>query len=1178
MSEPNVLFLKDFGRKIETVIKADDKENIYQEVDEYVITREISNKLGNFFEFYNDKGATNGVWISGFFGSGKSHLLKILSYVLENKSYNGYHLGELFASKVTDDIKLKGDIQSCLRKIKSESILFNIDQQAQITAKSEENAILKVFYKVFYDHQGFYGFQPHIAEFEEGLSKEGKYDDFKKEFEIIYQKPWVKVRMDYIKPLVNDAVAKACAKVYDDNVDNYKNYLLKWQSKHKQSIEDFALKVSEYIRSKAGNFRLNFFVDEVGQFIAEKTKLMLNLQTIAETLFTKCNGNSWVVVTSQEDLESLVGDDKGIQSDDFSKIQGRFKARMPLTSSNVDEVIEKRLLEKSDVGQTTLSTLFNKEGENIKTLISFTLSGLQFKGYQSAKDFVNKYPFLPYQFDLFQQCIKSLSRHNVFQGKHQSVGERSMLGVFQDVLKATNFDDPNTIVSYDKMFDGVLGTLRSESQNSILLAKNQLSENLIAIRVLKVLFLIKYYDSFKGSARNISVLLVDNLKVNLTTHNKEVEEALNLLEQQSYIQLKGDVYEYLTDDEKDIEEEIKNTTIDNGSVSQFINEIVFDGIIKDNKIRYNLNKQEFDFSRKVDGVLYGREKELKIDIVTPNNDLYDHIAHFNGSTLADTTLMMVKLPADKRLIYEVRMYLKTIKYIKQSQSSSNKDAVTRILYEKGQQNLLRKKLIETSLNELLAKSTIYLNGIENKSSTSSDGKTRILETAQDLIQLAYHKLQLLGSANLDEMQLRMIMSKSQPKLFNEDENVLSAPEQEMLYLIERRKTQHDRTSLSDLRDHFSKKPYGWSQIAIWCVVGLLFKRGKIEARDGLNLLDDKGLFDSLDNNRTWLSTIISPQVEFERKDINLLKQVYLEAFNETNPHTEAKEVAALFRIKALDEERNIRNLLREVNQYPFLKSLQPLADLLNKLGTMDYAALINSIETYKNTLKTDKDDIYDPIMQFWNGEQKKIFDKILIFQNGNQANFDHVVSAEKQLLADVLKSSEPYKGNLMKAAKDTMDKLSERILTKIKEERQLVIDAANFKLQQLQNSYDFIEATPDKQEMAQRPFQQIISKAKNQNFIANLKVDRDRLHELFTEQLNMLSQAKPVKASGPGGTVVNEPPSPPIVKFMDIKNVEKHVKIGKQQLENLEDVELYISALRKEMEDRINANIKITLN
>jgi hypothetical protein len=399
MITPVNLFRKDVNRKIDTVIKADDQANIFQEVDEYVVTREISNKLADFFEYYNENGITNGVWISGFFGSGKSHLLKILSYVLENKKYNGYHLGELFAEKITDDIKLKGDIQSCLRKINSESILFNIDQQAQITTKSDENAILKVFYKVFYDHQGFYGFQPHVAAFEESLVRDSKYEAFKQEFEKVYGQPWTEARKDYIKPQINDAIAQSCAVVYSANPEQYKNYLFKWQSQHKQSIEDFAMKVSEYINARGKNFRLNFFVDEVGQFIAERTKLMLNLQTLAETLYTKCNGNSWVMVTSQEDLENLVGDDSKVQSDDFSKIQGRFKARMPLTSSSVDEVIEKRLLEKSDDGVPVLTRLFKSEEENIRTLISFSNSGIQFRGYKDEHDFVNKYPFLPYQFD-----------------------------------------------------------------------------------------------------------------------------------------------------------------------------------------------------------------------------------------------------------------------------------------------------------------------------------------------------------------------------------------------------------------------------------------------------------------------------------------------------------------------------------------------------------------------------------------------------------------------------------------------------------------------------------------------------------------------------------------------------------------------------------------------------------
>jgi len=266
-----------------------------------------------------------------------------------------------------------------------------------------------------------------------------------------------------------------------------------------------------------------------------------------------------------------------------------------------------------------------------------------------------------------------------------------MLGVFQYILREMDLTDINSLVSFDRMFDGIAGTLRTKHRKVILVANNNLgSTNPMAVRVLKVLFLIKYYDSFKGTARNISVLLIDRLNINVTQHNKAVEEALILLEQQSYIQVKGDVYEYLTNDEKDVEMEIKNLHIDDSQITQMISELVYDGTIKDNKIRYAFNRQEFDFTRKVDGILFGKEKELQIDIITPNNNKYDHEAFYAGSTMADGTLMMVKLPLESRFIPEVRLYLQTEKYIKQTQSTAVKETITRIIYEKGRLNALRK--------------------------------------------------------------------------------------------------------------------------------------------------------------------------------------------------------------------------------------------------------------------------------------------------------------------------------------------------------------------------------------------------------------------------------------------------------------------------------------------------------
>lgn len=1167
------LFRKNFSRPIETVIKADDTNHVYQEVDEFIITKELSKKLAGFFESYNDSDGRNGVWISGFYGSGKSHLLKILSYVLQNKSFNGDQLSEMFANKVLDNPKLKGDILISTKKYKSESILFNIDQQSQSTNKSGSDAILRVFYKVFYDHMGFYGFLPFIANFEIFLSKDGKYQEFKEQFEIFYGKPWREGRMNYPAPKVNDAVAKSCGKIFNEPASKYQTLIREYYEIQSFSIEDFALKVNEYLKSKGPNFRLNFFVDEVGQYIAENSKLMLNLQTVAESLYTKCDGNAWVFVTSQEDLENLIGNFSVVQSDDFSKIQARFKVT-PLTSANVDEVIEKRLLEKDDTGTETLIQLYRGEGENLKTLLAFSESGIQFKGYSDENDFVKKYPFIPYQFDLFQQCIKALSRHNAFQGKHQSVGERSMLGVFQEVLKNSSFQGLDGIVSFDKMFEGIRATLRTEVQNSIIVAERQLCDNHFALKVLKVLFLVKYYDNFKTTSRNVSVLMLDSMDVNPAKHHEEIEKALNLLEQQTYIQRKGEEYEFLTDAEKDIEEEIKNTPIDEIQVSQFLGELIFDGIIKDSKIKYAANKQEFEFARKIDGDSFGRDKELKIEIITPNASNYNDYSQLSSSTLADPGLMVVKLPEDKRLIIEIRMSLKTDKYIMQNRSLSNDDNIIRILAEKGQQNSERKRLLENNLNGLLAKATFFLAGKEHAVGTSSDGRYKVLDVAQDMIKVAYSKLELLGSANLDESQLRLIMRSGQYGLFDGNEATLSAPEKEISNFIERRKLQHDRTTLTDLREHFSKRPYGWTQMAVWCIVAQLFKRGKLEAKQDSNSLEESDFLETLNNNRLWSNTLLEPQIEFSGVQIKRLKDIHVEMFDETNVATEAKDVARLFKEKAKSLESEIRGYLSQANQYPFLSSMDNLATLLRKLGNMDYADLLTKSSDFEDELLDDKEHLLDPIRQFWNGEQKKIFDRLLQFLQGNQANFDYIDHQERGFLSELREEKAPYKGDLIKKAKESMDALEARLINKIKEEKDFTTAFANERITQIQVQEDFAELKTQQQEEILAPFREIVSRAKSQNYIANLKVDRERLSDLYTEQLNKIGN---LLAESNPPTLGNQETAP-VDHFINIKEVEKKIRTTKGQLKSAEDVEDYIESLKSAMMEQIQLNRKITLN
>lgn len=108
------MFAKAIDRDIKGVIKVGqaDEENISQELEEYVVTRELQKHFADFFTSYKKgiNGSTDkmGVWISGFFGSGKSHFLKILSYLLANKEVNGKKALEYFTddNKITDAMVL----------------------------------------------------------------------------------------------------------------------------------------------------------------------------------------------------------------------------------------------------------------------------------------------------------------------------------------------------------------------------------------------------------------------------------------------------------------------------------------------------------------------------------------------------------------------------------------------------------------------------------------------------------------------------------------------------------------------------------------------------------------------------------------------------------------------------------------------------------------------------------------------------------------------------------------------------------------------------------------------------------------------------------------------------------------------------------------------------------------
>ena len=548
------MFRKKIDREIQGVIIVGQGEetNVAQELEEYVVTRELQRHFADFFAAYKKgiQGTTPkmGVWISGFFGSGKSHFLKILSYLLQNKQVGDKHAIDYFIEdqKITNQMVL-ADMQLAANT-PSDVILFNIDSKSDSNGKENKDAIVNVFLKVFNEMQGFCGSMPHLADLERRLSEEGRFEEFKEKFEEEYGDPWESSRQDF--DFIQDSVVDVLSDMDFMSESAARNWCEKATESYQISIEDFAKRVKSYIDKKGNNHHVVFLVDEIGQYIGDDSKLMLNLQTVTEELGKECMGKAWVIVTSQQDIDSITK----VKGNDFSKIQGRFDTRLSLSSANVDAVIKKRILDKTETAAQSLRLLYDQKATIIKNLIVFN-DGVEKKLYANAEDFAEVYPFVPYQFNLLASVLTSIRTHGA-SGKHLSEGERSMLALFKESAMQLMDDEMGAIVPFYRFYDALENFLDHSHSSVIIRAYDnsyinpeKKEKDVFAINVLKTLFLIKYVLEIEANVDNIVSLMITSIDDDRISLKAQVEDALKVLMRQMLIQKNGSSKTYIVDAE-----------------------------------------------------------------------------------------------------------------------------------------------------------------------------------------------------------------------------------------------------------------------------------------------------------------------------------------------------------------------------------------------------------------------------------------------------------------------------------------------------------------------------------------------------------------------------------------------------------------------------------------------------
>ena len=970
------MFQKDINRDINGVVKVaqDDEKSLHQELSEYIITKELRRHFRTFFDNYTkaiDQPTDKmGVWISGFFGSGKSHFLKMLSYLLSNKEVQGVPAIDYFKDKF-DDPMMYAQAVKCV-SIPTESILFNIDIEGPIN--KDKTAVLRTFAKMFYNHCGFYGDDLKIAKLERFIDRQGKTEEFRQKFEEVNGGPWVETRDSFA--FFEDDVVEVLQSVLGMSEQAARNWF-NGEETNELSIAQLVSDIKEYVDSKGDKFRLLFMVDEVGQYIGDDGDLMINLQSLVEELGAKCMGKVWVMVTSQEAIDSVVK----IAGDDFSKIQGRFNTRLSLSSSSVDEVIKKRVLAKTEEADQLLHMVYDKEQAVLKNLFVFNDSVLDIKGFADGGEFAATFPFVPYQFIIIQKVLAEIRKHGN-SGKHLSGGERSMLSGFQEAAQKVQEKDENALLPFYLFYDTVHTFLESAIRRVIDRCQNA-ADNHDGIEpqdvaVLKLLYLVRYIDDIKANIDNIATLMVDDIRTDKIALRASVTVSLERLQSQNYVSRNGDTYAFLTDEEQDVAVDIKNTVVDSNQITQSIAQTVFGDIYPAKKFKHG--RYDFSYDQYIDETLNGSASGgIRLRVITVASDHYkDSDQQLIMESQVNNEAIVV-LSGDTPYYDELEQAMKIRKYVKQKNVSQLPETIQDIIRKRQQQARHLEDRAKGYLEKAIVDAKVVVHG-EIMAIKAGSAKDKLDAALGGLVESVYSKLNMVNHFVESDADILAILNGSTDadlSLVGSGANNEDALNEISQWL--ELKSVGPTISMGDVQRRYQAIPYGWKEIDIAALIARLIAQQKISIKYGGAVVakDDRRLVDYLrkksEVDKAVVARRIAPSEDLMRKSISFLRD-YLGAMDiPSDEDGLVRFVLNTFETKLA----HYQGLLDQYNQnrYPEKEQVVNARDLAQDILSQrkDNVALLNRMVQKQDDLLDSAEDMEGVELFF--KSQRTVFDE-----------------------------------------------------------------------------------------------------------------------------------------------------------------------------------------------------------
>ena len=487
------------------------EDQLEREIREYEVTdslaRHYERLLNNLADgFAAGAGHEIGVWVSGFYGSGKSSFTKYLGFAFDPKRKLK---GEPFLKSLQNQfstIQLRQQLSTVAAKFPATVIMLDLAAVASVQAAAQ--GVSRLLYDEVMAWAG-YSKDEKLALLELLLEKDGKLDAFKTRFqEVAKGRAWDSLKNDLLLGVT--FASRIVSEFYEEIWPNAKSFNdTKISARYGE--DERVQQMLDLVERRSGSRRVIFIIDEVGQFLEGSPQLILNMQGLAENLKNFGFGHAWVIATAQQTLP-VTGP--------LFKLKDRFPEarRVDIESSDIREITYRRVLRKSKAGDDVLQSLFKQKEGAILHATQLKNTKL-FQSTLTADAFVKLYPFLPQHFSLLMELLRSLARST------GGIGLRSAIKVIQDVLVDVSgyrsghklLADANigALATADVFYD----TLRRDIER----ANRQLVETVdrvgelfnpdsLHLRVAKTIVVLQFIDGFPVSRENVAALLYPNLK------------------------------------------------------------------------------------------------------------------------------------------------------------------------------------------------------------------------------------------------------------------------------------------------------------------------------------------------------------------------------------------------------------------------------------------------------------------------------------------------------------------------------------------------------------------------------------------------------------------------------------------------------------------------------------------